>query len=126
GKIALAFSILAILIACLGLFGLASYIAEQRTKELGVRKVLGAGYGNLIALLSKDFVKLVLIAFAFAVPMGWYAMHKWLQDFAYRIELSWWIFALAGITAISIAVITVSFQAIKSAFTNPVKSLRTE
>lgn len=126
GKIALAFSVLAVLIACLGLFGLASFIAEQRTKELGVRKVLGAGVSNLITLLSKDFVRLVLIAFVIAVPLSWYTMHRWLQDFAYRIELSWWMFALAGVVTLIIALLTVSSQAIKAAFANPIKSLRTE
>ena len=126
GKIAFTFSLLAILIACLGLFGLASYMAEQRTKELGVRKVLGASAGNLVKLLSKDFVKLVGVAFLIAVPLSWYAMHSWLEDFAYRTSLSWWIFIVAGLLAMIIAVATISFQAIKAALTNPVKSLRTE
>lgn len=126
GKIALIFSVLAILIACLGLFGLATFIAEQRTKEIGIRKILGASVNGIVQLLSKDFVKLVLIAFIVAVPVAWWAMNKWLQDFAYRIDLSWWIFLLAGLTALMIALVTVSFQAIKAALTNPVKNLRTE
>ncbi|MFT4024640.1 MAG: ABC transporter permease [Flavihumibacter sp.] len=126
GKIALVFSMLAIAIACLGLFGLAAFIAEQRVKEIGVRKVLGASVGSIVQLLSKDFVKLVAIAFVIAVPPGWYFMHAWLQDFAYRIQISWWIFAAAGLAAFIIAVITVSFQSVKAAIANPVKSLRSE
>jgi putative ABC transport system permease protein len=126
GKIAFIFSVLAIFIACLGLFGLATFIAEQRTKEIGIRKVLGASVQGIVKMLSKDFVKLVAIAFIIAAPLAWYFMNKWLQDFAYRIELSWWIFAVAGLTALFIALITVSFQAIRAAVMNPVKSLRTE
>jgi putative ABC transport system permease protein len=126
GKVALAFAILAILIACLGLFGLATYMAEQRTKEIGVRKVLGATVSNIVSMLSKDFLKLVVIAAVFAFPVAWWFMHKWLQDFAYRINIGWWIFIAAGAIALLIALITVSFQAIKAAIANPVKSLRTE
>ncbi|MGN6493731.1 MAG: ABC transporter permease [Agriterribacter sp.] len=126
GKLAISFSILAILIACLGLFGLAAYIAEQRTKEIGIRKVLGANVSNLVAMLSKDFLKLVAIAAVIAFPLAWWAMHSWLQNFAYRINISWWIFIAAGATALLIALLTVSFQAIKAALANPVKSLRTE
>ena len=126
GKVVLSFSILAILIACLGLFGLASYMAEQRTKEIGVRKVLGATVNNIVTMMSKDFLKLVLISAIFAIPIAGWGMHLWLQDFAYRINISWWIFAAAGSGAIIIALITVSFQAIKAALTNPVKSLRSE
>jgi len=126
GKIAITFAILAILIACLGLFGLATYIAELRTKEIGIRKVLGASVSTLAGMLSKDFLKLVLISFAIAVPVAWWAMYKWLQDFAYRISIGWWIFLLAGVIALLIALVTVSFQAIKTALSNPVKSLRTE
>jgi putative ABC transport system permease protein len=126
GKVALTFSFLAIIIACLGLFGLATYIAEQRTKEIGIRKVLGATVTNIVGMLSKDFIKLVLISFAFATPIAWWFMNKWLQDFASRIDLSWWIFALTGITALLIALVTLSFQAIRAAISNPVKSLRTE
>jgi putative ABC transport system permease protein len=126
GKIALIFSVLAIFIACLGLFGLATFIAEQRTKEIGIRKVLGASVKGIVQMLSKDFIKLVAIAFVFAVPLAWWAMHTWLQDFAYRISIEWWIFAFAGIMAMIIALLTISFQAIKAAVANPVKSLRTE
>lgn len=126
GKVVLSFSILAILIACLGLFGLASYMAEQRTKEIGVRKVLGATVNNIVTMMSKDFMKLVLLSAVFAIPIAAWGMHLWLQNFAYRINISWWIFAAAGSGAIIIALITVSFQAIKAALTNPVKSLRSE
>ena len=126
GKIAMIFSILAIFIACLGLFGLATFIAEQRTKEIGIRKVLGASVNGIVQLLSKDFLKLVLIAFVIAVPISWWAMHRWLQDFAYRINISWWIFIIAGFLALVIALLTISFQAIKAAIANPVKSLKTE
>jgi putative ABC transport system permease protein len=117
---------IAILISCLGLFGLATFSTEQRTKEIGIRKVLGASITNIVGLLSKDFLKLVLIALVIASPIAWWAMHKWLQDFAYRINISWWIFVIAGIAALLIALLTVSFQAIKAAIANPVKSLRTE
>jgi putative ABC transport system permease protein len=126
GKIALIFSILAIFIACLGLFGLAAFIAEQRTKEIGIRKVLGASVSGIVGMLSKDFIRLVVIAFVFAAPLAWWAMHSWLQSFAYRIDISWRVFFAAGVAAIAIALITVSFQAIKAAIANPVKSLRTE
>lgn len=126
GRIASIFSVLAILIACLGLLGLAAFIAEQRTKEIGIRKVLGASVNGIVRLLSKDFVKLVLIAFVIATPIAWYAMHKWLEDFAYRIDLTWWMFLLAGLAAVFIALVTVSFHAVKAALTNPVKNLRTE
>jgi putative ABC transport system permease protein len=126
GKLALVFAVLTILIACLGLFGLATYMAEQRTKEIGVRKVLGATVSNLVNMLSKDFIKLVLLSAIIAVPFGWWAMSTWLEDFAYRIDISWWIFPLAIGIAVIIALCTVSFQAIKAALNNPVKSLRTE
>ncbi|MEP6513432.1 MAG: ABC transporter permease, partial [Parafilimonas sp.] len=119
GKIALIFSILAILIACLGLFGLATFIAEQRTKEIGIRKVLGASVNGIVQLLSKDFIKLVIIAFVIAAPFAWWAMNRWLQDFAYRINISWWIFLLAIGIALIIALATISFQAIKAAIANP-------
>jgi putative ABC transport system permease protein len=125
-NIALTFAILAIVVACLGLFGLASFIAEQRTKEIGIRKVLGLSMEGIVRLLSKDFFKLVLIAFVFASPIAWYFMHRWLQDFAFRVDISWWVFALAGFLALCIAMLTVSFQAIKAALANPIKSLRTE
>lgn len=115
-----------VFIACLGLFGLATFAAEQRVKEIGIRKVLGASVVNLTSLLSKDFLKLVLIANGIAFPLAWWATHKWLQEYAYHINLEWWMFALAGITAILIAFFTVSYQAIRAALWNPVKSLRTE
>jgi putative ABC transport system permease protein len=126
GRIAFTFALLAILIACLGLFGLATYMAEQRTKEIGIRKVLGASVQGLIRLLSVDFLVLVLISFVFAAPAAWYFMNQWLQDFAYRIDITWWVFAVAGLLAIVIALVTVGFQAVKAALANPVKSLRTE
>jgi putative ABC transport system permease protein len=126
GKVSVTFSILAILIACLGLFGLATYMAEQRTKEIGVRKVLGASVVNVVTMLSKDFLKLVIIAALLAFPVAWWALHKWLQDFAYRISIEWWVFVVAALSALLIALLTVSFQAIKAAIANPVKSLRTE
>jgi putative ABC transport system permease protein len=117
---------MAILISCLGLFGLASFSAEQRTKEIGIRKVLGASVSGLVRLLSIDFLKLVAVALIIASPIAWWAMNKWLLGFAYRITLSWWMFLLAGLLAIFIALFTVSFHAIKAAIDNPVKSLRTE
>ncbi|MFD2573036.1 ABC transporter permease [Spirosoma soli] len=120
------FAGLAIFIACLGLFGLASFSAQQRTKEIGVRKVLGASVGSIVSLLSSDFLKPVGIAILIASPIAWYAMNQWLQNFAYHIDIEWWVFALAGIVAVGIALLTVSSQAIKAALTNPVKSLRSE
>ena len=126
GKIFITFAVLAILIACLGLFGLVTYAAEQRTKEIGIRKVLGANVATIVTMISKDFLKLVLIASVIAFPVAWWGMNKWLQDFAYRIQISWWIFLMAGLLAIVIALLTVCFQAIKAAIANPVKSLRTE
>jgi putative ABC transport system permease protein len=117
---------LAILISCLGLFGLASYSAERRVKEIGIRKVLGASVQNITAMLSKDFIKLVLIANLIAWPLAWIGISRWLQDFAYRVPVSWWVFVVAAGIAILIALFTVSFQAIKAAIANPVKSLRTE
>ena len=117
---------IAIFIACLGLFGLSSFITEQRTKEIGIRKVLGASVSGIVSMLSKDFVKLVLIASVIAFPLAWWAMHKWLEDFVYRINIGWWVFVLAAIAALLIALITISFQAIRAAIANPVKSLRTE
>jgi len=126
GKVALIFAVLTIMIACLGLFGLATFMAEQRTKEIGVRKVLGASVNSIIAMLSKDFLKLVLIAAIVAFPVAWLLMHKWLQDFAFRINISLWIFFAAGLVTAMIALFTTSFQAIKAALANPVKSLRSE
>jgi putative ABC transport system permease protein len=126
GHISLTFAILAILIACLGLFALVAYAAEQRTKEIGIRKVLGATVRNITTMLSMDFLKLVCIASVIAFPLAWWAMHTWLNDFAYRTSISWWVFAIAGALAVLIAIVTVSFQAIKAALANPVNSLRNE
>lgn len=120
------FTAIAIFVGCLGLFGLAAYTAERRKKEVGIRKVLGASTQGVVLLLSKDFIKLVIISLLIASPVAWYFMNKWLQDFAYRIHISWWIFIITAILALSIAFITVSFQAIKAALANPVKSLRTD
>ncbi|HUS02005.1 MAG TPA: ABC transporter permease [Chitinophagaceae bacterium] len=126
GKIFGYFSGLAILIACMGILGLSIYAAQQRIKEIGIRKVLGASTISIVRELSKEFLKPVIIASLIATPIAWWAMHTWLQDFAYRINISWWVFVVAGIIAIIIALATVSFQAIKAAVSNPVKSLRTE
>ncbi|GAB3916415.1 ABC transporter permease [Larkinella terrae] len=126
GKLATLFAILAIFISCLGLFGLASFMAEQRTKEIGVRKVLGASVLNLWGLLSKDFVFLVLIGFGIATPIAYYSLSDWLRHYQYRTDISWWIFAASGIGALAITLLTVSFQSIKAALMNPVKSLRSE
>ena len=120
------FAALAIFISCLGLFGLATFTAQQRQKEIGVRKVLGASVLSVVSLLSKDFLKLVLIAILLASPLAWYAMHRWLGDFAYKIDTEWWIFGLAGLLAVGIALLTVSYQSIKAASMNPVKSIRNE
>jgi len=120
------FAGIAIFISCLGLLGLAAYTAQVRTREIGVRKVLGASVSGIVSLLAKDFVKLVLIAILIATPVAWFAMHKWLEDFAYRISISLWMFVAAGGTAIIIAFITISFQSVKAALANPVKSLRSE
>ncbi len=126
GQIAVTFTSLAIIIACLGLFGLAAYAAEQRTKEIGIRKVLGASITTIVGMLSKDFILLVLIAILIASPVAWWAMHKWLEDFAYHQNFQWWIVLLAGMAAVLIAFVTISFQSIRAALTNPVKSLRSE
>ncbi len=126
GKIFLVFTILSILIACLGLFGLAAFNAQRRTKEIGVRKVLGATVGQITFRLTTDFLKMVGIAILISLPIGWFAMNKWLEDFSYRIEIGWWVFVLATILAVGVAVLTVGYQSIKAAVVNPVKSLRTE
>lgn len=126
GNVFIASAVIAVIIACMGLFGLAAFTAQQRTKEIGIRKVLGASVTNIASLLSKDFVKLVFIAICIASPIAWWALSKWLMNFAYRTNLGWWIFAGAGAMAVLIAVLTVSFQAVKAAVANPVKSLRTE
>ena len=126
GKLSGIFSAFAIIISCLGLFGLASYTAERRAKEIGIRKVLGASAAGIAGLLSKDFLQLVIISCFVAFPAAWWVMHNWLQNYEYRIEISWWIFLLACMFAILTALITISFQSIKAALANPVKSLRTE
>jgi ABC-type antimicrobial peptide transport system permease subunit len=126
GKLAGFFAILAILISCLGLFGLASFVAEQRTKEIGIRKVLGATILGVWQLLSKEFLLLVSISLLIALPIAYYFMNKWLQNYEYRTEISWWIFGVVVLATLLITILTVSFQAIKAAIANPVKSLRTE
>jgi putative ABC transport system permease protein len=126
GTLAGLFAALTIFISCLGLFGLATYMAENRIKEIGVRKVLGASVASITTLLSKDFLKLVIISFIIASPVAWYAMDTWLQSYSYRVNIEWWVFALTAIISIAIAILTVSYQAIKAAIANPVKSLRTE
>jgi ABC-type antimicrobial peptide transport system permease subunit len=126
GKLSALFAGLSIFISCLGLFGLAMYMAETRIKEIGVRKVLGASVAGIASLLSKDFLKLVLIAFVIASPIGWFAMNKWLQGYTYRINIEWWVFVATGLGSLLIALATVSYYAIKAAIGNPVKSLRTE
>jgi putative ABC transport system permease protein len=126
GRLFISFAVFAIFIACLGLFGLVTYAAEQRMKEIGIRKVLGARVGGIVGLLSKDFIKLVLIASLIAFPLAWWGMSQWLQSFAYRIGISWWIFVAAGVSALLIALLTVSVQTLRAALANPVKSLRSE
>jgi len=126
GQLSMLFAGLSIFISCLGLFGLANYMAENRTKEIGVRKVLGASVRTITYLLSKDFLKLVIISFLIASPVAWYAMNTWLQNYTYRVGIDWWVFAAAGILSVLIAVLTISYQAIKAALSNPAKSLRSE
>jgi ABC-type antimicrobial peptide transport system permease subunit len=126
GSLSLLFASLAIFISCLGLFGLATYMAENRIKEIGIRKVLGAGVVSIVLLLSKNFLQLVIAAFIIAAPVAWYAMHTWLQNYSYRINVEWWVFAVAGSLSIIIAVAAVSYQSVKAALANPVKSLKTE
>ena len=125
-KVFISLVILGIIIACLGLLGLATFAAQQRVKEIGIRKVLGASVANVVGLLSKDFLKLVFVALLLAIPIAWYAMNQWLQDFVYRINIQWWVFVVAAVIALLIAFLTISSQAIKAALTNPVKNLRTE
>jgi putative ABC transport system permease protein len=125
-KVALLFAGLAIFIACLGLFALAAFAAERRTKEIGIRKVLGATVTGITGLLAKDFLKLVALAIVIACPVAWFLMEKWLTNFAYRIEIQWWMFAVAGAVAVAVAFLTVSFQSVRAALANPVKSLRSE
>ena len=126
GNLFLSFALLAIFISCLGLLGLAAYSTIQRKKEIGIRKIIGASVGSIVNLLSKEFIKLVGIAFVISAPIAWYAMHNWLEDFAYKINIEWWMFLVAGLIAITIAITTISFQAISAAIANPIKSLRTE
>jgi putative ABC transport system permease protein len=126
GHISITFSLLAIVIACLGLFGLVTYAAEQRTKEIGIRKVLGANVPSIVSMIVKDFLKLVIIASIFAIPVAWWGMNKWLQNFAYRVDFSWWIFLIATLFAVMVTLATISYQAIKAAVANPTKSLRSE
>jgi ABC-type antimicrobial peptide transport system permease subunit len=126
GKLSRIFALLAIIISCLGLFGLSAYTAERRTKEIGIRKVLGASITGITRLLSKEFLQLVFLSSLIAFPIAWWAMSGWLQNYAYRISISWWVFLAAGATALFIALATISYQAIKAALANPVKSLRTE
>jgi ABC-type antimicrobial peptide transport system permease subunit len=120
------FAAIAIFLSCLGLYGLASFMAVQRIKEVGIRKVLGATTGNIVYLFSKEFIILIAIAFAIATPIAWYYMHQWLQNYAYRVNIGWWLFAAGGLAAIIIALATISFQAIKAAVANPVEALRSE
>jgi putative ABC transport system permease protein len=120
------FAGLSLFIACLGLFGLSTFVVKRKVKEIGVRKVLGASVSGIVQLLSKDFMKLVLIALVIASPLAWYFMNNWLKDFAYRVEIHWWIFLVAGMVALLIALITISFQSIRAALANPVNSLRSE
>lgn len=126
GKVFTIFACIAVFIACLGLFGLSAFAISQRIKEIGIRKVLGASIPEIVKVLSVDFLKLVIVAAVIAFPVAWYAMHQWLQDFAYRISIQWWVLAISGIAAILIALITISFQSVKAAMANPVKSLRSE
>jgi len=121
-----AFTMMAIVISCMGLFGLAAFSAEQRSKEISIRKVLGASVTGIAQLLSKDFLRLVVVAFLITIPISWWAMNKWLESFAYRTSITWWMFAIAGSLSVLIAAVTVSFQAIRAATANPVRSLRSE
>ena len=126
GNVFVASAFVAVLIACMGLFGLVAFSARQRVKEIGIRKVLGASIADITTLLSKDFITLVLVAILVASPIAWWAMNKWLQGFAYRTEISWWVFLVAGVAALAVALLTVSFQSIRAALMNPVKSLKAE
>jgi len=126
GQMFFLFALIAIIISCLGIFGLATYTAERRFKEIGIRKVLGASSLSIINLLSKDFLKLVLFALVIAIPVAWYFMNNWLDNFAFHIDLDWWVFALSGIAAIVIALLTVGIQSIRAALANPSESIKTE
>jgi putative ABC transport system permease protein len=125
-KIFTVFSSLAIFIACIGLLGLVAYTTQQRTREISIRKVLGASSAGIVNMLSKDFLKLVLLASLIGLPVAWWGMHKWLEDFAYRVNISWWVFVVAAVVAMLIALITISLQSLKAALLNPVKNLRSE
>jgi putative ABC transport system permease protein len=125
-KMLSAFTAFAVFISCLGLFGLATFTAESRIKEIGIRKVLGASIPQITSLLSKDFVKLILIAILVSTPVSWYAMNLWLEGFAYQAPIQWWVFLIAGVASIVVALLTISFQSIKAALMNPVKSLKSE
>ena len=120
------FAILTIFVACLGLFGLVTFTTEQRFKEIGIRKVLGSSVPQIVGLLSKDFLKLIVVSFLIAFPLGYYVMQNWLQDFEYRTELQWWVFVVAGLVTVLIAFLTISYRSIQAALMNPVKSLKTE
>jgi putative ABC transport system permease protein len=126
GRILGIFAGLTVLVACLGLFGLATFSAEQRTKEIGIRKVLGASVTSIVTLMSKDFLRLVALAFLIAAPVAWIVMHKWLRDFAYRASIAWWIFALAALLVLVITLLTIGIRSIKAGLANPIHSLRTE
>ena len=125
-KVFTLFALLAIFIACMGLLGLAAYITQQRTREIGIRKVLGASVPNIVGLLSKEFIVLVIVALLIASPISWYFMRAWLQNFAYNIDMQWWMFALAGLVAVFIAFATVSYQSVRAAMSNPIKALKQE
>ncbi|MEM6866580.1 MAG: FtsX-like permease family protein, partial [Bacteroidota bacterium] len=126
GRVFMVFTLISILIACLGLFGLAAFNAEKKIKEIGIRKVLGASVGHITYKLTFDFLKLVGIAILISLPMGWYAMNRWLEDFSYRVEIDFWVFALPAFLATAIAVLTIGYQSIRAALVSPIKSLRTE
>jgi len=126
GTLSKLFAGLAILISCLGLFGLSAYTAERRTKEIGIRKVLGASVSGITQLLSREFLLLVGLSALIAFPLAWVAMHRWLEQFHYRVSIQWWIFVAAGVSAVGIALVTISYQSIKAAMMNPVRSLRSE
>jgi putative ABC transport system permease protein len=126
GKLSRIFATLAIIISCLGLSGLAAYTAERRTKEIGIRKVLGASVTGITGLLSKDFLQLIVVSAFIAFPLAWWAMHSWLENYSYRVTISWWVFLLAGGLSVLIALVTIGWQSIRAALANPVKSLRTE
>jgi len=126
GRLFSFFAGIAIFIACMGIFGLSAFAAAQRTKEIGIRKVLGASVGSIVQLLSKDFLKLVVLALLIATPIAWYFMRQWLDNFAYRIDIQWWVFPVAGFLALTVAFLTISFQSTKAALQNPVDSLRSD